>query len=133
MYKYMRQEHFPPLALFLPLLHSLSSSLSSIYSLLTLFLPSSSLYSLPPFPPFTLFLPFLHSLSSSLSPLTLFPPSSIYSLIPFTPFTLFHPFLHLLLPKMIPTWRVEWDSNLRPSGRRAPNLPMSHHALQLSF
>ena len=31
------------------------------------------------------------------------------------------------LPK-VPTWRVEWDSNLRPSGRKAPNLPLSHHA-----
>src|SRR6218665_1063702 len=27
----------------------------------------------------------------------------------------------------VPTWRLEWDSNLRPSGRKAPNLPMNHH------
>src|SRR6218665_1169795 len=26
------------------------------------------------------------------------------------------------------TWRIEWDSNPRPSGRKAPNLPLSHHA-----
>src|SRR6218665_2460931 len=31
------------------------------------------------------------------------------------------------LPK-VPTWRLQWDSNLRPSGRKAPNLPLSHHA-----
>src|SRR6218665_72723 len=32
------------------------------------------------------------------------------------------------LPK-VHTWRLlEWDSNLRPSGRKAPNLPLSHHA-----
>ena len=28
----------------------------------------------------------------------------------------------------VPTWRLELDSNLRPSGRYAPNLPLSHHA-----
>src|SRR6218665_1497586 len=26
-------------------------------------------------------------------------------------------------------WRLEWDLNLRPSGRKARNLPLSHHAL----
>ena len=26
------------------------------------------------------------------------------------------------------TRRLEWDSNLRPSGHKAPNLPLSHHA-----
>src|SRR6218665_1724509 len=31
------------------------------------------------------------------------------------------------LPKVC-TWQLEWDSNLRPSGRKAPNLPLSHHA-----
>src|SRR6218665_372102 len=30
------------------------------------------------------------------------------------------------LPK-VPTWRLEWDSNLRPFGRKAPNLPLSNH------
>ena len=30
------------------------------------------------------------------------------------------------LPK-VPTWRLEWDSNLQPSGWKAPNLPLSHH------
>ena len=30
------------------------------------------------------------------------------------------------LPK-VPTWRLEWDSNLRPSGRKAPILPLSYH------
>src|SRR6218665_635801 len=34
------------------------------------------------------------------------------------------------LPKVL-TWWLEWDSNLRPSGRRAPNLPLSHHASQV--
>src|SRR6218665_1267145 len=27
----------------------------------------------------------------------------------------------------VPTWRLEWDSNLRPSRGKAPNLPLSHH------
>ena len=27
------------------------------------------------------------------------------------------------------TWRLEWDSNLRPSGRKTSTLPLSHHAL----
>ena len=31
------------------------------------------------------------------------------------------------LPK-VPMWRLEWDLNLRPSGCKAPNLPLSHHA-----
>src|SRR6218665_1118698 len=31
------------------------------------------------------------------------------------------------LPK-VPTWRLEWDSNLGSSGCNAPNLPLSHHA-----
>src|SRR6218665_1222449 len=35
------------------------------------------------------------------------------------------------LPK-IPTLRREWDSNLRPSGRKTPNLPLSHHTPQLA-
>ena len=30
------------------------------------------------------------------------------------------------LPK-VPTWRLEWDSNLRLSGHNGPNLPLSHH------
>jgi len=29
------------------------------------------------------------------------------------------------LPR-VPTWQLEWASNLRPLGRKAPNLPMSH-------
>src|SRR6218665_2655028 len=28
----------------------------------------------------------------------------------------------------VPTWRLERDSNPRPFGRNATNLPMSHHA-----
>src|SRR6218665_2722654 len=28
---------------------------------------------------------------------------------------------------------VEWDSNLRPSGPKAPNLPLSHHAPQFNL
>ena len=31
------------------------------------------------------------------------------------------------LPK-VPTWRLEWDSNLPPSKCKAPKLPLSHHA-----
>ena len=31
------------------------------------------------------------------------------------------------LPK-VPTWQLERDSNPRPFGRKAPNLPMSHYA-----
>src|SRR6218665_3604874 len=31
------------------------------------------------------------------------------------------------LPK-VPMWWLGWDSKLRPSGRKAPNLPLSHHA-----
>src|SRR6218665_588527 len=27
------------------------------------------------------------------------------------------------MPK-VPMWRLEWDSNLRPSGHKAPNLPL---------
>src|SRR6218665_1834512 len=37
------------------------------------------------------------------------------------------------LPK-VPTCRdcrLEWDSNLRPFGRKGPNLPLSHRALQV--
>src|SRR6218665_1132599 len=30
------------------------------------------------------------------------------------------------LPK-VPMWRLEWDSNLRSSRRKAPNLPPSYH------
>jgi len=33
------------------------------------------------------------------------------------------------LPK-VPMWRLERDSNLRPFGRKASNLPTSHHAPQ---
>ena len=29
---------------------------------------------------------------------------------------------------MVSTWRLEWDLNLQPSGRKAPNLPLSHQA-----
>jgi len=25
----------------------------------------------------------------------------------------------------VPTWWLEWDSNKRPSGHKAPNLPLS--------
>src|SRR6218665_1509249 len=32
-----------------------------------------------------------------------------------------------VLPK-VPVWRLERDSNPQPFGRKAPNLPMSHHA-----
>ena len=28
----------------------------------------------------------------------------------------------------VPTWWLELNSNLRPSGRKTPNLPLSHHA-----
>ena len=28
----------------------------------------------------------------------------------------------------VPMWRLEWDSNQRPSGRKALRLPLSHHA-----
>src|SRR6218665_1257434 len=31
------------------------------------------------------------------------------------------------------TWRPQWDSNPRPFGRKAPNLPMSHHAPHASL
>jgi len=33
------------------------------------------------------------------------------------------------LPR-VPTWWVDWDSNLQPSGCKAPKLPLSHHAPQ---
>jgi len=33
------------------------------------------------------------------------------------------------LPK-VPMWRLEWNSNLRPSVRKAPNLRLRHHASQ---
>ena len=33
------------------------------------------------------------------------------------------------LPR-VPMWRLEWDSNWRSSGWKAPNLLMSHHALR---
>src|SRR6218665_538351 len=32
------------------------------------------------------------------------------------------------LPK-VPTWRLEWGSNLRSCRCKAPNLPLSHHLL----
>ena len=32
------------------------------------------------------------------------------------------------LPKVL-TWQIEWDPNLRPSGWKAPNPPLSHHTL----
>ena len=31
---------------------------------------------------------------------------------------------------MVHKWQLEWDSNLRFSGRKVPNLPLSHHAPQ---
>ena len=31
----------------------------------------------------------------------------------------------------VPTWRKELDWSLQPSGRKAPNLPLSHHATQM--
>ena len=34
---------------------------------------------------------------------------------------------------MVPTWWLEWDSNLWPSRRKAPNLPLSHHAHNNQF
>ena len=34
------------------------------------------------------------------------------------------------LPK-VPTWRLNWNSNLRLFGRKAANLPLSHHAQHL--
>src|SRR6218665_3398818 len=34
------------------------------------------------------------------------------------------------LPK-VPTWRLKRDSNPRPFGRKATNLPMSHHDSKL--
>src|SRR6218665_2612899 len=33
------------------------------------------------------------------------------------------------LPK-VRTWQLEWDLNLQPSGRKAPIVPLSHHARQ---
>src|SRR6218665_637458 len=36
------------------------------------------------------------------------------------------------LPK-VPTWRLERDSNPRPFGRKATNLPMSHHAPRIFY
>ena len=30
------------------------------------------------------------------------------------------------LPR-VPMWRLEWDSNLRPSGHKEPDLPLCHH------
>src|SRR6218665_1485389 len=36
------------------------------------------------------------------------------------------------LPK-VPTWRLDRDSNPRPSGRKASTLPMRHHAKHSSF
>ena len=36
------------------------------------------------------------------------------------------------LPK-VPTWWLERDSNPRPFGRKATNLPMSHHAPQCAY
>src|SRR6218665_1012380 len=33
------------------------------------------------------------------------------------------------LPK-VPTWRLERDSNPRPFGQKASNLPMNHHSLK---
>jgi len=32
------------------------------------------------------------------------------------------------LPK-VPTWQLEWNSNLRPSGRKALNPPLSHQVM----
>ena len=28
----------------------------------------------------------------------------------------------------VPTWQLEWDSNLEPSERKPPNLPLSYRA-----
>ena len=36
------------------------------------------------------------------------------------------------LPK-VPTWQLEWDSNMWPSGRKALNLSLSYHAPQELF
>ena len=30
-------------------------------------------------------------------------------------------------------WQLQWDSNLRPSGRKAQNLPLSHHAHSVKY
>src|SRR6218665_2340929 len=35
------------------------------------------------------------------------------------------------LPK-VPTWRLEWDSNPQPSGRKASTLSMRHHVPQIN-
>src|SRR6218665_794279 len=35
------------------------------------------------------------------------------------------------LPKVL-TWRIEWDSNPRPYGRKALTLPMRHHIPQFA-
>ena len=32
----------------------------------------------------------------------------------------------------LPTWRLEWDSNMLPSGWKTPSLPLSHHAPRVS-
>src|SRR6218665_1642585 len=37
---------------------------------------------------------------------------------------------HLRVKDKVPTWQPERDSNPRPFGRKATNLPMSHHAPQ---
>ena len=34
------------------------------------------------------------------------------------------------LAHKVTTWLLEWDLNLWPSGHKAPNLPLSHHASQ---
>src|SRR6218665_459649 len=33
----------------------------------------------------------------------------------------------------VPTWRLEWTSNLRPSTRKAQNIPLGYHAPQSVF
>ena len=33
----------------------------------------------------------------------------------------------------VPKWQLECNSNLRPSGHKAPNLPMSRHAPRMSY
>src|SRR6218665_1019019 len=45
---------------------------------------------------------------------------------PYFPSTSYSP------PPKVHTRRLEWDSNLRSSGRKKPNVPLSHHAQRYS-
>src|SRR6218665_285044 len=77
------------------------------------------------------FIPSDHFYSASSSPLLLrSAPNTARTLcLSFTP--IHHSQLRVKdLPK-VPTWRLERDSNPRPSGRKASTLPMSHHVPQV--